>query len=168
MPLFTDGNNAYSASITANGAQLTGLAGRINVNSAVLADPSKLSLYTSTTTAGDTKRSDYLYTQLTSGTFSYSPKTGLGTTASPFKTTITNYMQQFLSLQSNAANTASQLKQGQDVVVSTLQAKMQATSGVSIDREMSSLIALQNTYAANAHVMSVVQQMMNSLLQTVN
>ena len=168
LPLFTDGNKAYSGSITVTGEQSTGLAGRINVNSAVLADPSKLSLYTSTTTAGDTKRSDYLYTQLTSGSFSYSPKTGLGTTASPFKTTITSYMQQFLSLQSNAATNASQLKQGQDVVVSTLQAKMQATSGVSIDSELSNLIALQHTYAANAHVMSVVQQMMNSLLQSFN
>ena len=42
------------------------------------------------------------------------------------------------------------------------------TSGVSIDSEMSNLISLQNTYSANAHVMSVVQQMMNSLLQAVN
>jgi flagellar hook-associated protein 1 FlgK len=30
---------------------------------------------------------------------------------------------------------------------------------------MSSLIALQNTYAANAHVMSVVQTMMQTLMQ---
>ena len=168
LPLFTDGNSAYSGRITATTTQMVGLAGRISVNSAVLADPSKLSLYTSTTTAGDTKRSDYLYSQLTSGSFSYSPKTGLGTTASPFKTTITSYMQQFLSLQSNAASTAAQLKEGQDVVVSTLQSKMQASSGVSIDNEMSNLIALQNTYAANAHVMSVVQQMMTSLLQSIN
>ena len=168
LPVFTDGTAAYSGRITAKTTQLTGLASRISVNPALLADPSKLSLYTASTTAGDNKRSDYLYTQLTSGSFTYSPTTGLGTTASPFKTTISNYMQQFLSLQSNAANTASQLKDGQDVVVSTLQSKMQATSGVSIDGEMSSLIALQNTYAANAHVMSVVQQMMNSLLQSIN
>jgi flagellar hook-associated protein 1 len=36
---------------------------------------------------------------------------------------------------------------------------------VNIDTEMASLIALQNTYAANAHVMSVVQNLMNTLLQ---
>jgi len=30
---------------------------------------------------------------------------------------------------------------------------------------MANLIALQNSYAANAHVMSVVQSMMNTLLQ---
>ena len=74
-------------------------------------------------------------------------------------------MQQFLSQQSNAASTATQLQQGQDVVVSTLQQKFNSVAGVSIDTEMSNLIALQNSYAANAHVMSVVQSMMNTLLQ---
>ncbi len=42
---------------------------------------------------------------------------------------------------------------------------MKATSGVNIDSEMANLIALQNSYAANAHVMSVVQTMMTSLMQ---
>jgi flagellar hook-associated protein 1 FlgK len=51
------------------------------------------------------------------------------------------------------------------VVVSTLQQKFNSTSGVSIDTEMANLIALQNSYAANAHVMSVVQSMMTTLLQ---
>jgi flagellar hook-associated protein 1 len=74
-------------------------------------------------------------------------------------------LQQFISQQGNAATQATQLQQGQDVVVSTLQQKFNSTSGVNIDTEMSNLIQLQNAYAANAHVMSVVQSMMNSLLQ---
>jgi flagellar hook-associated protein 1 FlgK len=74
-------------------------------------------------------------------------------------------MQQFLSQQSSAATSATQLQQGQDVVVNTLQQKFNSTAGVSIDTEMANLIALQNSYAANAHVMSVVQTMMTSLLQ---
>jgi flagellar hook-associated protein 1 FlgK len=167
LPLFTDGSSLYTGSITSAGNQFVGLAGRITVNAAVLSDPSKLSVYNTSpaTQAGDTTRSDFLYNQLTSGTFSYSSSTGLGTPASPFKGTLSNYMQQFLSQQSNASTTATQLQQGQDVVVNTLKQKMQATSGVNIDTEMSNLIALQNSYAANAHVMSVVQSMMNSLLQ---
>lgn len=167
LPLFTDGTSLYTGSISAAGNQFVGLAGRISVNSAVLNDPSKLSVYNTSpaTQAGDTTRSDFLYNQLTSGTFSYSSSTGLGTPASPFKGTLNSYMQQFLSLQSNASTTATQLQQGQDVVVNTLKQKMQSTSGVNIDTEMANLIALQNSYAANAHVMSVVQSMMNSLLQ---
>ena len=100
-----------------------------------------------------------------SGTFTFSPKTGLGSNPSPLTGTIPAYLQQFLSLQSNAAASATQLQQGQDVVVSTLQQKFNSTSAVNIDTEMSNLIALQNSYAANAHVMSVVQSMMNTLLQ---
>jgi flagellar hook-associated protein 1 FlgK len=74
-------------------------------------------------------------------------------------------MQQFLSQQANASTSATQLQQGQDIVVSALQQKMNSASGVNIDTEMANLISLQNTYAANAHVMSVVQSMMTSLMQ---
>ena len=167
MPLFTDGNSLYTGAITGSGSQMTGLAGRITVNASVLSNPSSLSVYnTSPTTApGDTARSDYLYSQLTTASFSYSPATGLGTPATPYSGTITGFMQQFLSQQANASTTATSLQQGQDVVVSTLQQKFNSVAGVSIDTEMSNLIALQNSYAANAHVMSVVQSMMNTLLQ---
>jgi flagellar hook-associated protein 1 FlgK len=167
LPVFTDGNTLYTGSITRYGAQQTGLAGRITVNAALLADPSKLTVYNTSpmTNAGDTTRPDFLYTQLTLGTFTYSPQTGLGTAATPFKATLSSFMQQFLSQQSNAATSATQLQQGQAVVVNALQQKFKSASGVNIDTEMANLISLQNIYAANAHVMSVVQNMMNSLLQ---
>ena len=167
LPVFTDGNLLYTGSITRNSSQQTGLAGRITVNAALLGDPSKLTIYNTSpvTNAGDTTRPDFLYSRLTSGTFSYSPQTGLGTAATPFKATLSSFMQQFLSQQSNAATSATQLQQGQDVVVNALQQKFKSTSGVNIDTEMANLISLQHTYAANAHVMSVVQAMMTSLMQ---
>jgi flagellar hook-associated protein 1 len=167
LPLFTDGNSLYTGAITGSGSQMTGLAGRITVNAALLGNPANLSVYSTSppTAAGDTTRSDFLYSQLTSGTFTYSPQTGLGSSASPFTGTITGFMQQFLSQQANASTSATQLQQGQDVVVNTLQQKFNSTSAVNIDTEMANLIALQNSYAANAHVMSVVQSMMTSLLQ---
>jgi flagellar hook-associated protein 1 len=167
LAVFTDGNQLYTGAITGIGAQMTGLAGRITVNSGLLADPSKITVYNTSplTNAGDTTRSDFLYTQLTTGTFTYSPQTGLGTAATPFKGTLPGYMQQFLSLQSNASTNATQLQQGQDVVVNALAQKMKSTSGVNIDTEMANLISLQNTYAANAHIMSVVQTMMSTLMQ---
>ena len=169
LPLFTDGNSLYTGAINSAGSQMTGLAARITVNPALLSNPQDLSVYSTSpvTAAGDTTRSDFLYSQLTTGSFSYSPKTGLGSASSPFTGTITNYMQQFLSQQANASTTATSLQQGQDVVVSNLQQKFNSVAGVSIDTEMSNLISLQNSYAANAHVMSVVQSMMTSLLQAV-
>jgi flagellar hook-associated protein 1 len=167
LPVFTDGNTLYTGVITGRGTQLTGFAGRISVNSALASDPSRFVVYNTSplTTAGDTTRSDYLYTQLTSGMFTYSPQTGLGSRTSPLKGTLPNYLQQFLNLQANAADSAQQVAQGQDVVVNTLQQKFNASSGVNIDAEMANLIALQNIYGANAHVMAVAQTMMETLLQ---
>jgi flagellar hook-associated protein 1 len=102
---------------------------------------------------------------LTSGSFTYSPVTGLGSSSTPFAGTITSYMQQFLSLQANNATNAQQLQQGQDVVVNTLQQSYNSSTGVNMDAQMSNLISLQNAYAANAHVMAVVQSMFTALLQ---
>ncbi|MBW7963443.1 flagellar hook-associated protein FlgK [Bradyrhizobium sp. BR 10261] len=168
LPLFTDGGQAlYTGAITGTGLQMTGLAGRIAVNTQLTADPTRLSIYSTSplTPTGDTTRSDYLYSQLTTAVYSYSPQTGLGSASQPFTGSVSNYLQQFLSVQANASTQATQLQQGQSVVVSTLQAKFNSTSSVNLDTEMSNLIQLQNAYAANAHVMSVVQSMMNTLIQ---
>ncbi len=168
LPLFTDGGQAlYTGAITASGSQMTGLAGRIAVNTQLVNDPTRMSVYSTSpvTAAGDTTRSDYLYSQLTTAVYSYSLQTGLGSASQLFSGSISNYLQQFLSVQSNAATQATQLQQGQSVVVSTLQAKFNSTASVNLDSEMSNLIQLQNAYAANAHVMSVIQSMMNTLLQ---
>ena len=168
LPLFTDGGQAlYTGAITGSGLQMTGLAGRIAVNTQLTADPTRLSIYNTSpvTPTGDTARSDYLYSQLTNTVFSYSPQTGLGSASQPFTGSVSNYLQQFLGVQANASTQATQLQQGQSVVVSTLQAKFNSTSSVNLDSEMSNLIQLQNAYAANAHVMSVVQSMMTTLLQ---
>lgn len=167
LPFFTDRSSLYTGAITGTASQITGLAGRIQVNAALLADPSKLTVYSTSpvTPAGDTTRSDFLYDQLTSATYTYSPNTGLGAASAPFTGTLPSFLQQFVSVQSGAATTAKQVAQGQDVVVNTLQEKFNAKAGVNIDTEMTNLIALQNSYAANAHVMSVVQTMMQTLLQ---
>jgi flagellar hook-associated protein 1 len=167
LPLFTDGNSLYTGQYTGSGSQMTGLAGRITINPAVLANPSALSVFSTSppTASGDNTRPDFLFSQLTSATFNYSPQTGLGSAAQPFNGTVTNYLQQFISQQGNASTLATQLQQGQSVVVSTLQQKFDSTSAVNIDTEMANLIQVQNTYSANAHIMSVVQSMMQALLQ---
>jgi flagellar hook-associated protein 1 FlgK len=74
-------------------------------------------------------------------------------------------LEQFLTQQANTASNATQLQQGQEVVVNTLQQSYNSSTGVSMDTQMANLIALQNSYAANAHVMAVVQSMFTTLLQ---
>ena len=147
LPLFTDSGSPYTGAITSGGSEMTGLAARIEVNPALLANPANLTTYSTNppTPAGDNTRSDFIYSQLTSSSFTYSPKTGLGSTTAPFTGTITSYLQQFVSQQAAAASSATQLQQGQSVVVSTLQQKFNSTSAVNIDSELSNLIALQNS-----------------------
>jgi flagellar hook-associated protein 1 len=165
VPLFTDGNGLYTGAITAAGQQSVGLAARIRVNSQLVGDPAKLVQYNATTPSGDTKRPDFLYQQLTAGKSLYSPSTGFGTSTLPFQATLSNFSQQIASAQGQAADTAKQIADGQDVVLSTLQQKFNSESGVNIDEEMAHLLSLQNAYAANARVMSTVKQMFDALLQ---
>jgi len=168
LPLFTDNGGLYTGAITANGSQQTGLAGRISVNTALLGDPSRSIIYSTNplTAAADTSRSDFILTQLSTGSYRYSPQTGIGTTGAPFTGTLTNFARQFISQQGDAASAAKQLADGQDVVLNTLQNKVSATSGVNIDDEMAHLLALQNAYSANARVMSSIKQMYDTLMQS--
>jgi flagellar hook-associated protein 1 FlgK len=165
LSLFTDNGMPYTGAIGATGSQITGLAGRLRVNNALVADPSKLVLYSASTAAGDTTRSDFILSQLTTAKFQYSPASGVGSASAPFKGTLLSYMQQFTGAQGAAADAAAQLADGQDVVLSTLQEKMSTTSGVNIDEEMAHLLSLQNAYSANARVMSTVNEMYQTLMQ---
>ena len=165
--LFTDSGTLFTGALSTTGAQQTGLAGRISVNNALLGDPSRTIIYSTNplTASGDTSRSDFILTQLTTASYRYSPKTGIGTTGTPFTGTLLNFAKQAISAQGEAASSAKQLADGQDVVLNTLQNKMNASSGVNIDEEMAHLLALQNAYSANARIMSTVKDMYAALLQ---
>ena len=167
LPLFLDGSTPITGALTSAGSQTTGLAGRITVNAALAAAPASLVAYAANTASGDPTRPNFLLNQLTSATLTYAPTTGIGSAQQPFSGSLADYMSAMMSQQSQAANAATNLQQGQDTVVSALQQRFNSTSGVSIDTELSNLIALQNAYGANARVMSTVQQMMSTLLQTV-
>ena len=165
LPLFTAGGQPITGVLTSTGSQTTGLAGTIAVNPALIISPSSLVAYAANTSAGDPTRPNFMLNQLTSATLTFSPDTGIGTAQAPYSANLVNYMSQLVSQQSQAANAATNLQQGQDTVLSALQQRFNDQSGVNIDTEMSNLIALQNAYSANARVMSVVQQMMSTLLQ---
>ena len=69
-----------------------------------------------------------------------------------------------ISQQGQAAQAADNLKQGQDVVFNSLQQRFNDGAGVNIDQEMANLLNLQNSYAANARVLSAVKDMIDTLL----
>ena len=78
---------------------------------------------------------------------------------------LTTYLRQVISQQGEAATSANNLKQGQDVVLNSLQQRFNETSGVNVDQEMANLLTLQNSYSANARVLSVVKDMFDALIQ---
>ncbi len=165
LQLFTDGTQSITGAITAGGSQTTGLAGSIEVNPAIVASPSSLVAYASSTSSGDPTRPDFILNQLTNASLTYSPSTGIGSSSAPYSGTLTNYLSQVVSQQSQAADAATNLQEGQDTVLSTLQQSFNNQSGVNIDTEMSNLISLQNAYGANARVMTTIQDLMATLLQ---
>jgi flagellar hook-associated protein 1 FlgK len=167
LPFFLDGGKAYSGAIAALGAQSVGFAGRITVNPGLLADPSRLVVYSTSplTAAADPTRPNFLLDRLTGGVLDFAPQGGIGTASAPFSGSLQSYMRQMISQQGEAASTAESLRQGQDVVVKSLQQRFADNSNVSIDQEMAQLLKLQTAYGANARVLSVVRDMIDQLLK---
>jgi flagellar hook-associated protein 1 len=167
LPFFLDAHSPYTGAITSVGPQSLGLADRITVNGDLLADPSRLVVYQTSplTDPGDQTRPNFLYAQLSSTNLTFSPQTGIGTTAAPFTGTITQFMRQIVSQQGQAAEAAASLSQGQQTVLNSLQQRFNDTAGVNIDQEMANLLQLQNSYAASARVLSAVRDMIDTLMK---
>jgi flagellar hook-associated protein 1 len=167
LPFFLDANQPYSGAITTAGPQSIGLAGRIVVNGNLIADPSRLVIYQTSpqTPAGDTTRPNFILDRMSNAQLSFSPDAGIGTTAAPFSGTLPAYLRQLLSQQGEAADSASRLKDGQDVVFNSLKERFNESSAVNVDQEMANLLNLQNAYAANARVASTVKEMLDMLMK---
>ncbi len=164
LPLFVDGsgNTAYTGSFE-NGSQLTGFASRIKVNPGVVADTSKLVASSSSTASGDATRPNLMLDRLTDTTRQFSYQAGLSGTGAPYTGTVGDFLNGIIAAQGAASTAAQSLDAGQQVTVSTLQAKASDTSSVSVDEELSNLIQVQNAYSANAKIISVVQELFQVL-----
>ncbi|MGX7742688.1 flagellar hook-associated protein FlgK [Rhodopseudomonas parapalustris] len=169
VPLFNDNGAAYSGARSTSGNQMTGYAQRISVNADLIKDNSRLVVYSTspTTAAGDTARPDFMIKQMMKSQYYYSASTGIGSDSAPFKGSLESFLQQFIGQQGSNAAAAKQLSDGQNVVLNTLQQKLSTSSGVNMDEEMAHLLSLQNAYAANARVMSTINQMYQTLMQAI-
>ena len=165
LPFFTDGSQPFSGAISRTGSQVTGFSSRIQVNANLAADPSKLVAISGSTAAGDATRPTFLYNQLTAASQTYSPKSGFGSAAAPFGSSLPVFLQQIMSQQGDAASAAKGLSDGQALVVNALQQRFDDTSGVNIDQEMSNLVTLQTAYSANARVLTTIKDMLDQLLR---
>ncbi|WP_374620201.1 flagellar hook-associated protein FlgK [Devosia sp.] len=165
--LFVDFNNAdYTNALDGNGQRL-GFAGRIQVNTEILADNKLLVQYQATTSLGDAKRVDSLVDNLGSMRFAGS----LGTTGqnASFRLagTVSDFISQAINFQGNAAASAISDADTQELTLNALGERLEGEYGVDVDEEMARLMELQNAFSANARVMSVAQELIDSLMQIV-
>lgn len=163
--LFVDTNNAdFTDSLDGVGQKL-GFAGRISVNQAIVNDNKLLVQYTGTTPLGDQDRLNQIVGNLDSMRFAGAQGSS-GTTAS-FRLggTVADIISQTINFQGNAAAAAISDSQTQELTLDALTQRLDSEYGVDVDEEMARLMELQNAFAANARVMSVVQELMDALMQ---
>ena len=153
LQLFTDGGT------TAILSAYPGLSGQLQVNSAVLANPSLIRDGTAPSTfpinppGGPSGFSDLIGRVLTS-TFPGSPGSpGLAADA-----------QSFVAQQSTAAAQATAELAGAQSYQTTVATRLSDGSGVNVDHEMALMIQLQNSYQANARVVQTTQVLFAALL----
>jgi flagellar hook-associated protein 1 FlgK len=165
LPFFTDGSSVYDGAVTQVGLQSAGYAARIAVNPSLVGDPSKLVAYQGGIAAADGTRPNFIYDWVANASLNFSPASDIGSAAARFSGTASSYLSQMLSVQGEAAANATQLQQGQDVVVNSLKQRFSDSASVNVDQEMANLLQLQNAYAANARVMTTLRDLLTLLLQ---
>ena len=159
----------YTGAFTAGGAQSVGFAGRITVNSALLADPSRLVVYQTSplTPAADATRPNFIYDQLTSATLAFSPQSGhRHAGGSPFNGSLPAYHApddqpagRSGGVRAEPAAGAGHRRQLAASSASTTHPPSMSTP------RWRTLLKLQTAYGANARVMSTVKDLLDVLMR---
>ncbi|WP_165943496.1 flagellar hook-associated protein FlgK [Roseicella aquatilis] len=190
LRLFTDGGDAPpDPTVSGYGGAVIGYAGRIAVNPEVEASPRLLrdgtqatASFTPNPATGPSGFTTLLDNVLQYGfgtgpaagtSYAAIPTSGLGPNTklnSRFSapTGIVDYAMAATASQSQAATAAEAQRDHTAAASAQLDALVQKREGVNVDQEMASLVQLQNAYAANARVMSVVQSMWDALIGMVH
>ncbi len=166
LAIFSDGSQPYSASFD-GGSQKAGFAGRITVNASLLNDSSLLVLHSTSpaTGSGDPARPLELLARFNDTSFAFAPGTGIGGANTPLSATIGEFGQRIVNFQGQQSQIALAGQDAQAIVVGALNDRFLGDTAVNVDNELARLTELQNAYAANARVMSVVQELMDILIR---
>ena len=122
---------------------------------------------TSSTAIGDNARPLDILARLEQGTSAFGGENGIGSEASPFVGTVINFAKNIISFQTSQSERANLNLTAQEAVTTSLREKYESDTGVNVDQELADLIALQQAFAANARVIAVTSELMDTLLQSV-
>ncbi len=164
LPLFVDQSNTpFTGNLDTDPPQILGFASRISVNPAILGNNGLLVQSDIGTSLGDAARPNYLLSQLNSMTFvsGGSPSANMG--RHQLNGTVEQIIGQVINFQGTSIATALRNHDDRLLTLETITTQMETDYGVNIDEEMARLTELQSAYAANARVVSVVKELLDTL-----
>ena len=145
----------------------TGLAGRLELSSELVSDPSLLSRFDSgSSSVGDSSRVNFVLEQIRGESFQFSPTTGLGAPTNPLTSTIEDFLQTLIADQGQQASAAGREAEISLISFNNVQDRIQSESGVNIDVEIARLIELETAFQANARILTAVQDLFDTLFSS--
>ncbi|QYO75293.1 flagellar hook-associated protein FlgK [Devosia salina] len=167
MALFVDqGNSAFTDNLDTNPPQILGFAARISINPAVVSDNRLLVQFDVGGTLGDASRPEYLLDQLRSMSFVSGTTPAANEGRFQLNGTVEQIIEQVLNYQGTTIGTALTARDSRQLTLDTISTQMESEYGVNIDEEMARLTELQSAYAANARVVSVVKELLDTLFSS--
>jgi flagellar hook-associated protein 1 FlgK len=167
LPLFVDYNGTPFTGALDGAGQTRGFAGRISVNTEIEQDPELLVQYEVGGSLGDAKRVNDLLDHLNEMRFAGGQGSVRNGAAFRLSGTVGDFISQTINYQGNAASSAIADRDTQQLTLDALGERLEADYGVDVDEEMARLMELQNAFAANARVMSIAQELIQSLLTSI-
>ena len=164
LALFLDANGQPFTNALDGTPQKLGFAARIVLNPAVAADNTLLVRYEASTPLGDAARPQYILDKLNNLAFAVSAGAGYAASNFGFTASAGQLIEQMMNFQGNAMAATEADHATQATTMETVAARASKEYGVNIDEEMARLIDLQNAYAANARVVSIVKELIDTLL----
>lgn len=166
MSLFVDSSSGAFTNSLDGTPQKRGFALRMGVNQDVVADNTLLVQHSTSpeTPIGDADRPNYLADRLNSLTFR-AESAAQGQGAFRLNGNVEEIVRQTLNYQGNEIATIKKAHEHQGKLLETLEMRAEDAYGVDIDQEMGKLLELQNAYSANARVLTIVQELLDRLMQ---
>lgn len=161
--MFTDQGQPFTNNLDTDPPQKLGFAARIAINPDLLSDNRLLVQRAPGDTLGDAARPEYLLDQLNAMNFVTGGSPTVNAGKFPLNGTLGDMIGQVLNFQGTSINSALSNRDDRQLTLDTIMNQMESDYGVNVDEEMARLMELQNAYAANARIISVVKELLDTL-----
>ena len=163
LSMFTDQGQPFTNNIDTDPPQKLGFAARIAINPDLLSDNRLLVQLELGGTLGDATRPEYLLDQLSAMNFVTGGSPTVNSGKMPLNGTLGDMIGQVLNFQGTSINSTLSNRDDRQLTLDTIMDQMESEYGVNVDEEMARLMELQNAYAANARIISVVKELLDTL-----